>query len=165
MTVAELMIQEFNYESSNTRKCLERIPQDRFDYKPHQKSFSMLELGTHLANLITWTETIVNHDFFDFGAPSEPAPTPQSPAELLELFDKNLKGFNETLGGKSDELLFKKWQLRDGDNVMLELPKAACIRSFVLNHTVHHRGQLTVYMRENDIPLPPLYGPSADEAI
>ena len=163
MNLSDLMSQEFQHEASITRKCLERIPEDKFSYKPHDKSMSMIQLGTHLANLITWSDTIINSDHFDM-ASSPPQPEiPKTTAELLEMFDRNMEEFKQHLAGKPDSELFKNWQLKNGDNVMLEMPKAACVRGFIISHSVHHRGQLSVYLRENDVPVPAIYGPSADE--
>lgn len=165
MSIAEAMIGEFTHESVNTRKMLERLPEDKIAWKPHEKSMTLGRLATHLAEIPEWADTIVNHESFDMAAADYVPKEFSSKQELLGLFDKNVESFKEILGGQSDEDLFKNWKLMQGDQVAVEMPRVACVRGFILSHTIHHRGQLSVYLRENDVPLPALYGPSADEGI
>jgi uncharacterized damage-inducible protein DinB len=162
MSIAEAMIGEFSQESIGTRKMLERLPDDKLSWKPHEKSMTMGRLATHLAEIPEWAETIVNHESFDMGA-SDYKPKELNKAEILALFDKNVEDFKKVLSGQPDEQLFQNWKLLMGDHVAVEMPKVACLRGFVLSHGIHHRGQFSVYLRENDIPIPALYGPSADE--
>ena len=164
MSIADAMIGEFAQESTGTRKMLERIPEDNLLWKPHEKSMTMGRLATHLAEIPEWAETIVNHESFDMAA-SDYKPKEFGKAEILELFDKNVQDFKKILSGQPDERLFQNWKLLSGDHVAVEMPRLAYLRGFVLSHGIHHRGQLSVYLRENDIPLPALYGPSADEEM
>jgi uncharacterized damage-inducible protein DinB len=164
--IRDALLPEFDHEMANTRKTLERCPEDKFGWKPHPKSFSMASLATHIANMTGWTVDTINKDSFDVapvGAPpykEEPAKTRQ---ELLDKFDKNAAAARAALAGASDEDLMKTWSLLAGGQTLFSMPRIACIRSFVMNHTIHHRAQLTVYLRLNDVPVPALYGPSADE--
>lgn len=164
MSIAEAMIGEFTHESVSTRKMLERIPDDKFGWKPHEKSMTMGRLGAHLAEIPEWAATIVNDDSFDM-ASVDSKPKEYTKQELLERFDKNVEAFKQVLSGQPDEHLFTNWKLMQGDHVAVDMMRAACLRGFILSHTVHHRGQLSVYLRENDVPLPAIYGPSADEGI
>ncbi len=164
MNIAEAMIGEFSQESIGTRKMLERIPDDKLSWKPHEKSMTMGRLATHLAEIPEWAEPIVNHESFDMAA-ADYKPKEFSKEEVLELFDKNVQDFKKVLSGQPDEHLFQNWKLRSGDHVAVEMPRVGCLRGFVLSHGIHHRGQLSVYLRENDVPLPALYGPSADEEM
>lgn len=166
MSLSENLLPEFDHEMANTRKTLERIPDDKFAWKPHEKSMAMGDLGTHLANLLVWVTLTINDDSFDLAPPDAPAPraTPtQSQQELLEVFDKNLAEARQTLAAASDEELLKPWTLLHGGQQVFSMPKIAVLRSFVMNHTIHHRAQLGVYLRLNDIAVPSIYGPSADE--
>ncbi len=163
MSIAEAMIGEFTHESVGTRKMLERIPEDKLSWKPHEKSMTMGRLGGHLAEIPEWAATIVNDEVFDMVAADYQPKELSSKKDILDYFDKNVEAFKEVLGGQSDEHLFKNWKLKQGDHVTLDMARAVCLRSFILSHLIHHRGQLGVYLRENDVPLPALYGPSADE--
>jgi len=147
---------------ANTRKVLERMPMDRYDWKPHDRSFSLGKLATHVAHLPGWLTMTLATDELDIGQPFQ-QPTPKTTGELLELFDQTAAQARASLAGAADEEFFKKWSLRNGDHVIFTMPKIAVVRGVVLNHLIHHRGQLTVYLRLNDVPVPGLYGPSADE--
>jgi uncharacterized damage-inducible protein DinB len=165
MSIADTFVAEFNHESSGTRKLLERLPEDKLSWKPHPKSMSLGALATHIANIPHWAEIIVNESEFDMGRGDNRAPERKGRKEILELFEENIAAFQKTLSGKADQHLFQNWTLKNKGAVVLTLPRVACIRSFILSHVVHHRGQLTVYLREHDVPLPALYGPSADEGM
>ncbi len=164
MGIAQMMLPELKHEAANTKKVFERLEEanDKFEWRPHQKSSTMGQLATHIANLTTWITMTINSDELDLATTPRREPL-NNFSEVLALFEKNLDEATKALEGSSDELLMKKWTLRKGDYVILELPKAAVIRSMVFNHIVHHRGQLTVYLRLNNIAVPGLYGPSADE--
>jgi uncharacterized damage-inducible protein DinB len=161
------MLPEFDQEMANTRKTLERVPGDRIDWRPHDKSYTMGALATHLANLVTWGAMSIEQDSFDMtpkdGEPprTEPAATV---AEVLEAFDENVAVTRAALAGASDETLMSPWSLIMNGEALFTMPKVAVVRSFVMNHMIHHRAQLTVYLRLNDIPVPSIYGPSADES-
>ncbi len=167
MEIGASMLPEFDHEMANTRKTLERVPDEKFDWKPHEKSFSMGALATHLSNLPSWTNVTIDMDVFDMTPEGIPVKTPEchSRAKVLEAFDKNVSQARETLAGVSDEHLFKPWTLMAGGHEVLSMPRVAVLRSFVMNHMIHHRAQLGVYLRLNDIPVPSIYGPSADETM
>jgi uncharacterized damage-inducible protein DinB len=167
MALSRSLLAEFDFEMANTRKALERVPEELFDWKPHNKSMSFGEIATHLANIPTWAVRSINFDSFDMAPPGEAPPRAtlvKTNAELLETFDKNVGAAREAISGASDELLREKWSLLSGGNIVMTLPRLAVLRSFVMNHGIHHRGQLSVYLRLRDIPVPALYGPSADES-
>jgi uncharacterized damage-inducible protein DinB len=167
MSVAESMLPEFDHEMANTRKTLERVPDDKFAWKPHEKSFPMGHLASHLANLPGWTNVTIDMDEFDMAPAGEPVKSPEchSQQEVLEVFDKNVGNARAALAGISDEKIFQPWTLLAGGNPVLSMPRVAVLRSFVMNHIIHHRAQLGVYLRLNDIPVPSIYGPSADEQM
>lgn len=168
MTIGELMLPEFDQEMANTRRTLERVPMEKLEWQPHQKSMTMGRLAQHVAEMPGWTSMMIETESFDLappgGEPFKPSPIPQSRQELLDMFDKNISSGRAAIAGASDEQMMQTWSLLSGGNTIFSLPKSAVIRSMILNHTVHHRAQLTVYLRLNDVPVPGLYGPSADEA-
>ena len=166
MSISASLLPEFDQEMANTRKALERIPDDKFDWKPHEKSGAMGWLANHLANLPSWTVFTINQDSLDLAPPgAEPfkVEPKKSRREVLEDFDKNVAAARAAITAASDEELFNPWTLLKGGVTLMTLPKIAVLRSFVMNHIIHHRGQFTVYLRLNDIPVPSIYGPSADE--
>lgn len=167
MALRDALLPEFDHEMANTRKTLERVPEERFDWKPHAKSMAMGGLATHLSNLPTWTNYTIGEDSLDLapeGKPLPPAAQVKSQIELLEIFDSNVAKARAAIVAASDEELFKPWTLLHNGKQILTMPKIAVLRGFVMNHTIHHRAQLGVYLRLNDIPVPSIYGPSADEA-
>ncbi len=150
----------------NTRKVLERLPDDKWSWKPHPKSWALGTLGTHLANLPTWIGYTVDQDSLDIAPPGAPPyREPEAPNRktVLERFDANVKAGRAKLAGVSDQTLFGNWTLLAGGKTVFTLPKIAVLRSFVMNHIIHHRAQMGVYLRLNDIAVPSIYGPSADE--
>ncbi len=166
MTIKDALLPEFDQEMANTRKTLERVPEDKFAWKPHPKSFSMIALSTHIATMTGWTVDTMAKDSFDIAPPGAPPYKEQpaaSSAQLLEKFDKSVAGARAAIAGASDEAFLKPWSLLAGGQTLFTMPRIACIRSFVMNHVIHHRAQLGVYLRLNDIPVPAIYGPSADE--
>jgi uncharacterized damage-inducible protein DinB len=167
MPISAAMLPEFDHEMANTRRTLERVPDSAFDWTPHEKSLSMQALVSHLANLPSWTAMTIEKDSIDMAPPdgSEPPRTEAltSTAQVVETFDRNVATARAAIAGASDEKFMETWSLLSGGEVMLAMPKVAVLRSFVMNHMIHHRAQLTVYLRMNDVPLPALYGPSADE--
>ena len=162
MAIVDALMPEFDHEMASTRKVLERVPEDRFDWKPHQKSFSLGELATHVATLPTWgTETLLRSEI-DVGSNPRAAAI-VSKSTMLATFDRNVADARAALAGKTDAELAAMWSLKRNGKTVFSMPKTAVLRSFVLNHLVHHRAQLTVYLRLLDVPVPSLYGPSADE--
>ena len=166
MSISASLLPEFDQEMANTRKALERMPDDKFDWKPHEKSGTMGWLANHLANLPSWTVYTINQDSLDL-APTDGESIKWegkgSRQELLDYFDKNVVAARAAIAEASDEEFLKSWSLLKGGVTLMTLPKIAVMRGFVMNHIIHHRGQFTVYLRLNDVPVPPIYGPSADE--
>lgn len=160
--IAASLINELKNEIKATRECLERIPEDKFDWKPHEKSTAMGPLAVHVADMFGWTKSTLQNSELDFAKmdfkPFEPATT----AELVLYFDEKSAEALAALENVPDAAFMENWSLRNGEKVYFTLPKVAVMRSFVMNHIVHHRGQLSVYLRLNDIPVPSIYGPSAD---
>jgi uncharacterized damage-inducible protein DinB len=162
MPLSEVLLPEFDQEMANTRKTLERVPDDKFDYKPHEKSMSMGRLAAHVAELPSWTAHALSLDELNLDSNYKPW-TPGSRAELLAKFDESAAEARKLISGVSDSELQKTWTLRSGDRVIFSMPKYHVLRSTCLNHLVHHRAQLGVYLRLNNIEVPGMYGPSADE--
>ena len=167
MAISDSILSEFDQEMAGTRRTLERVPVDKFDWKPHEKSMSMGGLATHLSNLPSWTTYTLAHDSLDLAPGGEALPTaniPETAEELLATFDSNVATAREIIGRTADPDFMKLWQLQRNGVTLLTLPKVAVLRGFVMNHNIHHRAQLGVYLRLNDIPVPSIYGPSADES-
>jgi uncharacterized damage-inducible protein DinB len=166
MALNEALLPEFEHEMANTRKSLERVPDDKFDWKPHAKSMTMQKLALHLALFPSWAAETLERESFDYApigaAPYQP-PTANSRKDLLEIFDRDLAKAKEGLKAASDQHLLGTWTLLGGGKTIFSMPRIAVLRSMVLNHMIHHRAQLGVYLRLNDLPVPALYGPSADE--
>jgi uncharacterized damage-inducible protein DinB len=166
MRLSDTILPEFDHEMANTRKTLERVPEDKLDWQPHEKSMTMRSLATHLSNLPSWVVYTINKDAMDIAPPGEPPlrATPiNSTQEAVETFDKNIAAAREAIAGASNEQLLGTWSLLNGGKTVFTLPRIAVLRGFVMNHSIHHRAQLGVYLRLNDIPVPSIYGPSADE--
>lgn len=166
MAMRDVLLPEFENEMSNTRKVLERVPEDKLDWRPHPKSGTMGWLAAHVASMGQWAKITMETDELDImpkeGGRTPPAP-PTTRKELMESFEKHSEESRQAIKGASDEDLMKPWKLLKGGTTVMTLPKGAVLRGFVMNHMIHHRGQLTMYLRLNDVPLPALYGPSADE--
>ena len=167
MAIRDAFISELDHEMANTRKTLERVPEDKFSWKPHDKSMSILELVTHLTNLPTWATMTVERDKFDMAPPGE-EPERASPASslsaALEVFDKNVAAARNSIANADDDTLMAPWSLLSGGHELFTMPKATVLRGFFFNHIIHHRAQLGVYLRLNDVPVPATYGPTADES-
>ena len=159
----EALLAEYDHETAATRRLLERIPDDRLSWRPHAKSRSIAELTAHISLLPEWGDAILNQPQFDLAAaPPAPAPPESTCDGLLSTFDDRVRAARAWLD-KGDAELAAMWTLRRSGQEVFSMPRATAFRSFVLYHLVHHRGQLSVYLRLNDIPVPALYGPSADE--
>ncbi len=163
MSLSDTFAGELQHEAVSTRKCLERITETTFDWKPHEKSMGMLRLATHIAEMFGWVKSTVEKPELDFAGMDYKPFVPKTTAELVEFLDKNIGEAIESLKDVSDETMLGNWKMRDGDKIYFDMPRIAALRGFVLKHLVHHRGQLSVYLRLNDIPVPEIYGPSADE--
>ncbi len=166
MPISQMILPEFDHEMENTRKTLERVPEDKFAWKPHEKSTSLGGLATHLANIPSWTAQTFDRDELDIAPPGQPpyrVEEAKSRAVLLEAFDKNVAAARAALQAATDENWQGKWSLLHGGKPIFTLPRTAVMRGFVMNHMIHHRAQLGVYLRLLDVPVPSIYGPSADE--
>jgi uncharacterized damage-inducible protein DinB len=162
MAIKDALLPEFDHEMATTRKVIERVPEGKFGFKPHEKSMSMGQLASHIAEMPTWATTGITLDSVDLASGYKPFEAASS-AALLEMFDKNVAGARTSIAGASDETFMKSWSLKSGDKTLMTMPRIVVVRSFMLNHVIHHRGQLSVYLRLNDVPVPSIYGPSADE--
>jgi uncharacterized damage-inducible protein DinB len=162
MAIKDAFLPEFDSEMATTRKVIERVPEGKYDYKPHEKSMSIGQLASHIAEMPGWATMGITMDSLDLASGYKPF-LAGSTAELLEVFDKNVAGARSSIAGASDETFMKNWSLKSGDKTLMTMPKVAVVRVFMLNHVIHHRGQLSVYLRLNDVPVPSIYGPSADE--
>ncbi len=162
MSIGESLLPEFDQEMSNTRKVLTSLPDDKFGWKPHEKSMTLARLASHLAEFPNWALVTLQTDHMDFTPEDKPF-LANSRAELLAKFDKDVAAVRPLIGGISDADLFKPWKLTFQGQLIFEMPKAATLRGMVMNHMIHHRAQLGVYLRLLDIPVPGMYGPSADE--
>ncbi len=163
LTLAQAITAEFQQEAANTRKMLERVPEDQLGWQPHEKSMSLGRLAGHIAESASWVREVVASTELDFAQSDYKPFEPKSNAELLAEFDKHAAGFEEALAGKSDEEMLVEWTIKGGDHVIAKLPRVAAVRGFILSHTYHHRGQLSVYLRLLDVPVPGVYGPTADD--
>ena len=161
--LATAFLNELQNEAKVTRQCLERVPAEKFDWKPHEKSMTMGRLAVHCAEMFSWTDVTIKQDVLDFAAYDHKPFEPKTTDELLAFFDAQIETAKTTLAGTSDETFMNDWTMRNGEQVYMTMPKVAVMRSFVMNHIIHHRGQLSVYLRLNDISVPSIYGPSADE--
>ena len=166
MTIKEWLIPEFDHEAAVTRQVLERIPDAALTWKPHERSFTLGELATHVGRVVHWGQSILDHDHYDLGLdPGRPPAAEGSRAAVLAAFDREVAAVRKALSDRSDAELSARWSVKRGDRVVMALPRFAAVRRFVLNHLIHHRGQLTVYLRLQNVPLPPIYGPSAAEPM
>jgi uncharacterized damage-inducible protein DinB len=156
------LLPQFDREMSTTRKVLERVPDEHFGWKPHAKSYSLGELASHIAGLPAWATETLGSSMYDIGDGRSTVPA-SSRSELLSTFDANASAARQALSSSSDAGLKAVWTLKRHGTPIFSMPKDAVLRSFVLSHLIHHRGQLSVYLRLLDLPVPSIYGPSADE--
>lgn len=167
MSLSELLFADLQQEFANTRKTLERIPDDRWAWKIHEKSNTIGWVATHLGRIPSWTKLTFDRDSLDLNpsdGPNFDPPTPANRAESLQIFDENAAQAVTTIQAVDDVMLDQPWTLLSAGETIFTIPKHMVIRTWVINHLVHHRAILTVYLRMNDVPVPALYGPSADEA-
>jgi uncharacterized damage-inducible protein DinB len=165
MAFTDALLGEFDHEMKTTRSLLERVPMDKAEWKPHTKSTSLGGLASHLAQLAGYGALVAGQNEVDMAPRTAPGFKPvqfTTRDELLSAFDANAAKSREQIAKLPESKLGDTWTLRNGDHVIFSLPRAAVFRSFLMNHMVHHRGQLSVYLRLNDVPLPSIYGPTAD---
>ncbi|MGH9372988.1 MAG: DinB family protein [Vicinamibacterales bacterium] len=163
MALIDGMLQELELETQTTRRVLERVPNDQLSWRPHPKARTLGQLAVHVATVPAGVAELAASpspaqapDFAD-------EPSPKSASELVPTLDQSIAKAKKALGGMDDVALMATWRLMHGDRELVALPRAAFLRSVMLNHWYHHRGQLTVYLRQLDVPIPSIYGPSADE--
>ncbi len=166
MNYADSILPEFDREVANTRKVLERVPDDKLNWQPHPRSHTIGWNANHLAEILGWVEGVLTAPSWDI-APigGEPYQSPKlaSRQAILDLFDRNVTAARKAIAAATDEQMAEPWSLLKAGTPMFTLPRAGMIRGFVLNHLIHHRATLCVYLRLNDIPVPGMYGPSGDE--
>ncbi len=163
MSQKHALIAELQMESANTRKMLERVPTDKNDWKPHPKSMTLGRLASHVAEIAGWVSYTLDSDVLDFATFDYKPVSNATSEELLAIMDKNVAMAMASLEKSTDEDYDKMWTMRNGDHVHFTLPKKVVLRSFAYSHLVHHRGQLSLYLRLLDVPVPGMYGPTADE--
>jgi uncharacterized damage-inducible protein DinB len=162
MPLTELLLPEFDDEMSKTKKILERVPETAFEYKPHDKSMSLGRLASHIAELPFFAKRTIDLDVFE----AQPGRTPyvaKSRAELLDTFERNAQDARQVIMSATDEHLKKPWTLKFGHRTVFTMPRYLALRAMMMNHIIHHRAQLGVFLRLNDVEIPGMYGPSADE--
>jgi uncharacterized damage-inducible protein DinB len=166
MAFCDRYIREFDHEAVSTRKMLERVPVDKFDWAPHTKSMKLGNLVNHITSFPGRVKMVLNVDQFDSKSPEAVALRPTVPGttkELIARWDKNIEDMHAAVTEVSEEQLAGTFTWMAGQETIYSLPRKVALRSFILNHMIHHRGQLSVYLRLLDIPVPSIYGPSADE--
>jgi uncharacterized damage-inducible protein DinB len=164
MAIRDSLLPEFDHEMGTTRRLLERTPEAEFAWRPHERSFSLGQLAGHVANIPNWCDAILKNTVFDVMSLGDArAKMPESTAGLLAQFDKTVATARAALAATGDPEMLTPWTFKRGEQVVFTMPRIAAIRSFIMNHSIHHRGQLSVYLRLKNVPLPAMYGPTADE--
>ena len=166
MKISDMFLPEFDQEMTTARKTLERIPEDKLGWKPHEKSMTLGRLAGHVAELAGWAVPTLTQDSLDIAPPGQPPLQPTvatSRKQVLDIFDKNREESRKAIAAISNDEFMKSWTLLRGGQTVMTMPKIAILRSFCINHVIHHRAQLGVYLRLNNIAVPSVYGPSADE--
>jgi uncharacterized damage-inducible protein DinB len=163
MTIAETLLLDYDAEIANTRRILERIPEDKPDWKPHEKSMPIGRLAVHVARLPEFAQMLLTSDDLNLATAKLPTFFFEGREKLLALLERTSTETRHALQSAPDEQLLSRWKLTWGEKVIADAPRAVLYRTMFLNHLIHHRGQLTVYLRLNEVPVPGLYGPSADE--
>jgi len=163
MPQKDALIAELKQEAVNTRKMLERVPEDKFLWKPHEKSMTIGRLASHIAEIPVWINRTLTANEFDFATASMVRNTYENRAALLKVFDEKQAEAIAVLQNATDEMLNETYSVRRGEQVMFSMPRKVMLRNFAFNHLIHHRGQLSVNLRLLDVPVPGMYGPSADE--
>ena len=162
MALIDGMLQELEHEAQTTRRVLERVPNDKLTWRPHTKARTLGELALHIAMVPGAVAALISAP-----SPVQPPqfvdPSPKSASELIPALDESISKAKSVLGGMDDATIMTTWRMMSGDRELIALPRAALLRSIMLNHWYHHRGQLTVYLKELGVPIPSIYGPSADE--
>lgn len=163
MSIGQSLAAELQYEAQGTRRVLERVPMENREWTPHEKSMTLVRLATHLAEIPGWADTIIEQEQFEMDTNAFVPREAESRPELLEMFDEGVKKAIELLSQTDDDRMMGIWRMFADGRKVVEMPRAMVVRGFMLSHLIHHRGQLTVYLRMRDVPLPAIYGPTADE--
>ncbi len=164
MPLKDALLPEFDHEMGTTRRLLERVPEADLTWKPHEKSFSLGRLAAHLANIPRWVDAACDNVIFDvLSIEDTRTRDPGSAADILEAFDANVRRARAKIADQTDSALLSPWTMTRGGQEVFTTPRTAVLRTFIMNHMIHHRGQLTVYLRLRNVPLPSIYGPTADE--
>jgi uncharacterized damage-inducible protein DinB len=166
MAFQDALLPEFDFEMAATRRTLERLPDDKLDWKPHPRSLALGELATHIAQIPHWVAFTMQQDSLEMQPASAPSPRAEpkrSRADVLAAFDRHVAAARAAIASAEESRFRERWSLLKGGKAVFTLPRSAALRSFILNHTIHHRAQLGVYLRMLDLPVPSIYGPSADE--
>jgi uncharacterized damage-inducible protein DinB len=165
MALKDAFLPEYDHEMGTTRRLLERVPEADLAWKPHDKSFTLGQLASHIANIARWLDGIFDVTIFDVASLGDDArpKQPTSMADILAAFDANAKKGRQKIDAQTDATMSVQWTLKQGEHEVLTMPRVAVLRSFIMNHLIHHRGQLSVYLRLRNVPVPAIYGPSADE--
>ena len=162
MNPVDAILMELSQEAATTRRLLEIVPPQHLAWKPHEKSMTMGRLAIHIAEIPGWVSTILDKDGFDIGTSNYTPPTVGGVAEVLAMFDKNVPLAETAIRRQTLDRLSTMWRITKQGQVLMEMPRMGVIRTMLLNHLIHHRGQLSVYLRLKDVPLPSIYGPTAD---
>jgi len=165
MNMIDPVLAELAHEAATTRRLLERLPQAHLTWKPHEKSMTLGRLAGHIAEIPVRISSILEPDEFDFATGGGDSHTASSVADLLAFFDQSVSQATERLKKQTTDRLLATWRLKKGGKQLLEMPRMGAIRFLLLNHLIHHRGQLSVYLRLQNVPLPSIYGPTADEPM
>jgi uncharacterized damage-inducible protein DinB len=163
MPFSQSLLPEFDEEMKNTRKILECVPDGKFDYQPHPKSMTLGRLATHVAELPSWTKFTLDREVLEMTPDWKPS-FATNRAQLLEMFDKNVKEAREMIAATPDEAWQVMWTFKYNGQAIMSMPRAVVMRATIMNHLIHHRAQLGVFLRLNDVAFPGMYGPSADDA-
>jgi uncharacterized damage-inducible protein DinB len=165
MSIVDALLPEYDHELATTRRLLERVPEAEFGWKPHEKSMTLGQLAGHVANMPFWLSATLNAPFYDVNAGDKEARLDPPPSRdvMLKEFDERVSKARASLATKSDAEMMAPWALKSGDQEFFSMPRVTAVRTFVMNHLIHHRGQLSVYLRLKNVPLPSMYGPTADE--
>jgi uncharacterized damage-inducible protein DinB len=165
MRMIEPMLMELDHEAKTARRLLERVPGAHLAWAPHPKSMTLGRLATHIVEIPGWVSTIVQKDEIDVGKGDHKPATAGSVEEMLRMFDENIGKAQKAMQALSDDQLLGNWRLLKNGQVLVTMPRIGVLRTLLLNHFIHHRGQLSVYLRLKDVPLPSIYGPTADEPM
>jgi uncharacterized damage-inducible protein DinB len=163
MAMTDALLPEYDHEMAVTRNVLDRVAEDRLDWKPHDRSMTLGRLASHVADLLQWGHRILSQPEYNMTEGSYQLKTVSTVAELMALFDEHVRTIRPVLAGKSDAELMSMWSFKQNGKEIFTMPRAAAWRSWVMNHMIHHRGQLSVYLRQTGSKVPAIYGPSADE--